>query len=73
MTRDVMQEFEDIAYSCDGEPRSRFETVFRSLPARYSAVEIAALSSFFLGGNMFDEAWALWSHGFCRRDKHAAL
>ena len=56
MPRDIMQQLEDIAVSCDGEPRSRFEAVLGSMPAYYSAVEIAALAAFFLGRSMLDEA-----------------
>ena len=51
-----MQQLEDIADSCDGEPRSRFEAVLQSMATYYTAVEIAALAAFFLDREMLGEA-----------------
>ena len=62
-----MQEFEHIAYGCDGEPDSHFEDMLLGID-RLSPLEIAALSSFFLGRHMDDyarflhwHAWRCWS------------
>jgi hypothetical protein len=66
--KDMMKEFEDAAYACDGKADSRFEQLLDGLTARYSALEVAALSSFFLNRCMIDRAhflawlaWEIWA------------
>jgi hypothetical protein len=58
---DVIQTFEHWAYDCDGEGVAYFE---QTLPGvdNLSAMEIAALSAFFLGRNMDDFARFLADH-----------
>jgi len=65
---DIMQEFEHIAYGCDGESTGHFEDMLCGID-RLSPLEVAALSSFFLGRGMDDyarflasHAWQLWAH-----------